>query len=119
MSEKIFFIEEEDIICPICLDCWVGKDPRILPCQHTYCLECLDQLEIINSCIKCPMCSRECKIENGNINKVEKNLFHTFLKQFNPHFSKNQKVVLNITTKTRKHRVDNRELKSKIFSSFF
>ena len=33
----------DDIVeCPICLD--VFDDPRLLPCGHTYCLRCLDQL---------------------------------------------------------------------------
>ena len=41
--------------CAVCMDTY--KDPRLLPCSHTLCKVCLDNL-IRNSSITCPVCSR-------------------------------------------------------------
>ena len=46
--------------CPFCYGS--VKGPRILPCQHTYCRKCLDEIAIVdkgtkNKLIKCLICS--------------------------------------------------------------
>ncbi|CAF0861618.1 unnamed protein product [Adineta steineri] len=42
------------ITCAICLDYFV--DPRILPCSHTYCLECIRNIALANlGQFECPM----------------------------------------------------------------
>ena len=48
--------------CSLCLDEF--KDPRALPCLHTFCLECLVQLCATsqrNGKFKCPMCQEQHK----------------------------------------------------------
>ena len=52
----------EEIKCPICLE--QLKQPKILPCQHTYCLECLKEVAKLNNpnTVDCPECRREFKI---------------------------------------------------------
>ncbi|KRX40354.1 RING finger protein nhl-1 [Trichinella sp. T9] len=51
---------EELLTCAICLDRY--KHPKVLPCQHSFCLEpCLDGLiDVIRRTVKCP----ECRIEH-------------------------------------------------------
>ena len=52
----------EEIKCPICLE--QLKQPKILPCQHTYCLECLEEVAKLNNpnTVHCPECRREFKV---------------------------------------------------------
>ncbi|CAF1593838.1 unnamed protein product [Adineta steineri] len=50
----------QDIIqCPICLECFKDKDPRVLPCQHVFCYSCIPvTTSIKDRCIitTCPLC---------------------------------------------------------------
>jgi len=41
------------IACAVCLE--VVKNPRLLPCQHSFCLACLSQISK-NESISCPLC---------------------------------------------------------------
>ncbi|CAD5118051.1 unnamed protein product [Dimorphilus gyrociliatus] len=68
-----YIIDEENLICAICLDIWLEKDPRILPCQHTFCRECLEKLAIHNTQITCCLCKVKHKIPKGKIVKIKKN----------------------------------------------
>ena len=52
--------------CSVCLDEF--KDPRALPCLHTFCLACLVGLRAStpHGKLKCPMCKEEHEIpQNG------------------------------------------------------
>jgi len=40
--------------CPLCNQEY--KDPRVLPCTHTYCLNCIRDKLISNNQITCPKC---------------------------------------------------------------
>lgn len=68
-------INEEHLICSICLDCWKGKNPKILPCQHTYCADCLRKLRVQNNRIKCPNCNQRHFLKN-----FPKQIFDSHLK---------------------------------------
>ncbi|KAI6216104.1 RING-type domain-containing protein [Aphelenchoides besseyi] len=49
---------EQLLTCSICLDRY--KTPKLLPCQHTYCLPCLDSyVDTIHHNLKCPECRAE------------------------------------------------------------
>lgn len=54
----------ELIKCSICFE--IFKEPKILPCKHTFCRSCLSQVQS-NSCrIRCPLCSQQFNVpENG------------------------------------------------------
>lgn len=42
-----------------CSVCWDQKEEqKVLPCQHTLCLECLLKLQMRNNRIKCPQCNK-------------------------------------------------------------
>ncbi len=71
----IFFVNNrkqnyEDLVsCPVCYDVFdsvkENKLPKILPCQHTYCVECVKNLVHCSSserCFNCPQC--KFKVEN-------------------------------------------------------
>jgi hypothetical protein len=45
--------------CPVCADSYQSEEkkcPRILPCGHTFCHSCINELRTYNG-IKCPYCS--------------------------------------------------------------
>lgn len=54
--------------CSICLELY--KDPRILPCLHTFCLECLKRLvvdEEDKSTITCAQCRKNHSVPEGGV----------------------------------------------------
>ncbi|CAD5114630.1 unnamed protein product [Dimorphilus gyrociliatus] len=83
MASKKFFIDEEELCCAICLDLWIEKDNRVLPCQHTFCLECLENISN-NSIIKCPTCTKSFISPIGGAVNLPKNpLKHALQKDVN------------------------------------
>jgi len=67
----------EDITqCPICSEMFV--DTRVLPCIHTYCLQCITNLasdKKPGDKIPCPLCRKEFAIPEGGISELPKNHF--------------------------------------------
>jgi hypothetical protein len=43
--------------CPLCNSEY--KDPRVLPCTHTYCLNCIRDKLINNNRVTCPKCQHQ------------------------------------------------------------
>ena len=66
MATSLEIAITEEIKCPICLE--QLKQPKILPCQHTYCLECLEEVAKLNNpnTVHCPECRREFKVPHGS-----------------------------------------------------
>ncbi len=63
---------EEIIKCPICLENF--RDPRMLPCSHTFCLKCIKDVAFNNNGqFKCPLRDGT-KIMNKNIDSLPVNL---------------------------------------------
>ena len=62
MATSLAIDISDEIKCPICLERL--KQPKILPCQHTYCLECLEEVAKLNNpnTVDCPECRREYKV---------------------------------------------------------
>ena len=62
-------------ICPLC--CKPYRDPRILPCLHSFCAQCLHN-KIERSGAKqnmeCPTCQRSITIPEGGVNVIPQNL---------------------------------------------
>ena len=57
--QKLFKSLKKEAECPLCLE--TVKNPRTLPCLHSFCLECLDKLadfarRQLQTTIKCPVC---------------------------------------------------------------
>ena len=57
---------ESQFTCAICLDRY--NDPRMLPCAHSYCKDCIDRLpvELENErhVVKCPVCRKPTLLED-------------------------------------------------------
>ncbi|XP_015755954.1 PREDICTED: E3 ubiquitin-protein ligase TRIM71-like [Acropora digitifera] len=56
---QLFKILKKEAECPLCLE--TVKNPKTLPCLHSFCLECLDELASfarrqLQTTIKCPVC---------------------------------------------------------------
>ena len=71
---------ETDRECTVCSH--VFRDPRILPCMHTFCLKCIEQV----GCDKkpgehmtCPSCDKEFKIPSSGFSGIPINEFWTKL----------------------------------------
>ena len=58
---------DQELQCAICLE--MLRDPRMLPCQHTFCLECLEKFSKLGNgiTIDCSLCKRthDLPSENG------------------------------------------------------
>ena len=57
--QQLFKILKKEAECPLCLE--TVKNPKTLPCLHSFCLECLDELanyarRQLQTSIKCPVC---------------------------------------------------------------
>ncbi|XP_002741523.1 E3 ubiquitin-protein ligase TRIM45-like [Saccoglossus kowalevskii] len=68
-------IDEDFLNCGICSDRYTK--PKLLPCQHSFCEECLVKVVAKSGqpdVIICPLCRREHDI-HGGISKIENNMF--------------------------------------------
>jgi hypothetical protein len=69
-----YAINGAHIECSSCLSVFV--DPRILPCGHTFCLQCIEG-QIASSSNKtsfpCSLCRQICTLPNGGAGKLPKN----------------------------------------------
>ena len=54
IMESLLTKFEEHLSCPICLEQF--KDPKVLPCLHSYCHECIVKLNKTGNYITCPEC---------------------------------------------------------------
>src|SRR6218665_874747 len=71
--------------CSICMS--VFTDPRILPCIHTFCFECLKHISEAEQKkpgekMPCPLCRKEFIIPEDGLNGVQKNFFMENLLEF-------------------------------------
>lgn len=67
--------------CSICYhtyddECHV---PRVLPCQHTFCTECLTK-HCRRRRLKCPLCNQDHNIKNENVDQLPKDYTRRNLK---------------------------------------
>ena len=63
-SEEALKKLEEQLTCSICLDNFTN--PKVLPCSHSFCLQCLQGVIIQNNHLTCPTCRLSCPVpDNG------------------------------------------------------
>ena len=69
--------ELADVVeCSIC--CEIYKDPRSLPCVHSFCLECIEGFsrgKNPGDRVECPLCRNEFKIPRNGVIGLPKNFF--------------------------------------------
>jgi len=62
----------EVLSCPVCRRLF--KNPKYLPCFHSYCEECLEKM-VVKSKIACPECRKEVKVPEGGVKNLVNNFF--------------------------------------------
>ena len=62
----------DNLSCPICFQLF--KNPKYLPCHHSYCEECLQKLQT-ESIIICPECRLEVILPAGGVKELDNNFF--------------------------------------------
>ena len=67
MAGQIKQVLEREVTCPLCLD--IFKEPKKLPCDHVYCMECLTGLaqRRLDASISCPECRTVTPIPDNDI----------------------------------------------------
>ncbi|CAD5114633.1 unnamed protein product [Dimorphilus gyrociliatus] len=80
MATDSLQFEESALVCSLCLDFWVENDPRVLPCQHTFCFQCL-KMSPSNILTTCPVCRTKVNIRKENISNLPKNILANSLKE--------------------------------------
>lgn len=62
------------LICPLCSQYY--SDPRMLPCLHSFCTKCIEQLKREGNIMKCPTCGSSKGLSNEmNVGQLPKNLW--------------------------------------------
>ena len=72
MAAKELKRATENLACPVCYQ--VFRNPKYLPCYHSYCEECLEKMQK-HSKITCPECRKETAVPSGGVKELPNNFF--------------------------------------------
>ena len=92
--EKCVEVLEREITCPICGDHY--KEPKVLPCYHYYCKECIYKLLLRcdrGQPISCPECRKDAVIPNNNVDQLPPAFFKNRIQSMYDQLK--QKVVVS------------------------
>ncbi|XP_065907376.1 E3 ubiquitin-protein ligase TRIM71-like [Dysidea avara] len=67
---------QNNLTCPVCYQLF--KNPKYLPCYHSYCEGCLEKIQV-QSKIICPECRNGAKVPPGGVRKFSTNFLITRL----------------------------------------
>ena len=70
--KKIKIKQYSHLICPVCHQLF--KNPKYLPCHHSYCEECLEKIQE-HSKVTCVECRNEATVPTGGVKNVPNNYF--------------------------------------------
>ncbi|GFN73774.1 tripartite motif-containing protein 3 [Plakobranchus ocellatus] len=76
-------LSNQFLICPLCLEQY--KSPKVLPCQHTFCLSCIRayvSARGLDSTIPCPLCKELIRIPDNDVSNFKNNFMIVSLLQF-------------------------------------
>ena len=82
---------EEEITCPVCQEHF--RDPKILPCLHYYCKECVRQLALragTNNPFTCPECRKETVLPQNDPDQLPTAFFVNRMKEVHANMEKAQ-----------------------------
>ena len=72
MAAKDVKMATDNLSCPVCYQLF--KNPKYLPCYHSYCEQCLEKMQV-QSKIICPECRHEANVPPGGVKDLENNFF--------------------------------------------
>ena len=77
-EDKLERLRERLLQCAVCMDEY--KDPRILPCHHTLCFECIENVLHSNASasrifFRCPQCRTDVYVPRGGITDFPINFY--------------------------------------------
>lgn len=75
-EDKVERLRERLLQCPVCMDEF--RDPRLLPCHHTLCTECIQNLlqaAPSSRMFRCPQCRRDICVPRGGVTELPVNFF--------------------------------------------
>ncbi|XP_077979915.1 tripartite motif-containing protein 3-like [Glandiceps talaboti] len=64
---------EDFLSCAICFEQY--REPKVLPCDHTFCTECLITLVKREGVLNCPTCTQRCQLPKTGVNGLKANFF--------------------------------------------
>ena len=72
MAAKDVKMATDNLSCPVCYQLF--KNPKYLPCYHSYCEQCLEKMQV-QSKIICPECRKEAIVTPGGVKDLDNNFF--------------------------------------------
>ena len=72
MAAKSVKMATDNLSCPVCYQLF--KNPKYLPCHHSYCEQCLEKMQV-QSKIICPECRKEAMVPPGGVKDLDSNFF--------------------------------------------
>ena len=72
MAAKDVKMATDNLSCPVCYQLF--KNPKYLPCHHSYCEQCLEKMQV-QSKIICPECRKEAIVPPGGVKNLDNNFF--------------------------------------------
>ncbi|CAD5124753.1 unnamed protein product [Dimorphilus gyrociliatus] len=80
--ESSVSVNSEQLVCSICLESWVHRTPRLLPCAHTFCHNCLEDLvkTVRNGKFDCPTCRKSTQF--ATVSEFPVNFYFSDLKDY-------------------------------------
>ena len=72
MAAKDMKTATDNLSCPVCYQLF--KNPKYLPCHHSYCEQCLEKIQV-QSKIICPECRKEAIVPPGGVKDLDDNFF--------------------------------------------
>ena len=79
---------DEEITCPVCQEHF--REPKILPCLHYYCKECIRQLALRAGAFACPECRRETVLPQNDPDQLPTAFFVNRMKELRTKMGKVQ-----------------------------
>ncbi|CAH1252819.1 TRIM2 [Branchiostoma lanceolatum] len=78
MSREDF--DDQFLTCPVCMLHF--RDPRILPCLHTFCRECLQEWVTKQQPLECPTCRTQVSLPDQGVDGLRTNFYVNNLLDF-------------------------------------
>ncbi|XP_066299570.1 tripartite motif-containing protein 2-like [Branchiostoma lanceolatum] len=72
--------DDQFLTCPVCMLHF--RDPRILPCLHTFCKECLEEWATKQQPLECPTCRTQVSLPDQGVNGLRTNFYVNNLLDF-------------------------------------